>query len=103
MLAICKLPLRIFFLEFFSYIKNCNFEPFCHVIKMVLIRRGHIRVIGSIPSLLPIFLSLPLNYLPYVIGVNWLNDCDGSGLLGGGFNPLNDFTGQSISYSLTRD
>ena len=37
--------------------------------------------------------SIAITAILAVIGVNWLNDCDGSGLLGRGFNSLNDFTG----------
>ena len=50
-----------------KYIKTCNFEPFCYAIKSVLPRREHklSLLIGSMPSLLPVLLSLPLNYIPY--------------------------------------
>ena len=39
MLAIYRLPLRFFFLENFLFLKTCNFEPFCYVIKSVLLKR----------------------------------------------------------------
>jgi hypothetical protein len=48
--------------------KTCNFEPFCYVIKSVLLRGEHKKktiLKFSMPSLLTVFLSLTLNYLPY--------------------------------------
>ena len=36
----CRLPLKVFY-WIFLYIKTCNFEPFCYVMKVVLQRREH--------------------------------------------------------------
>ena len=50
-------------------LKNCNFVPFCYLIKSVLLRREHIVNRGcnlEIPYLLTILLSIPLNKLSWI-------------------------------------
>ena len=59
MFAMYRLDL---FLEMFLFIKTCSFKPFCCVIKSVFLKT---LLIGSMPTLLTVYLSLLLNKLLY--------------------------------------
>ena len=64
-----NLECGFFFGNYFIY-KNCNFEPFCYVIKSVLIkkrRREKTFFIGSFPSILTNQMTIPFNKFPWTL------------------------------------
>ena len=65
MFALHKFPYR-FFLKF-SYLKTCNFIPFCYVIKSVTKKRTNVNKVCDLPNplVLTFILSIPSNKLPW--------------------------------------